>query len=464
MDALPSVFPAQPGSHCPVRLFSAASGVVETLRRNGYTAYFAGGFARDILVGRTLHDIDIATNAHPEVVTAIFPDSRGFGKSFGVIQVENDSCMFEVATFRRDREYRDGRRPEGVVFTTAAEDAQRRDFTVNGMFYDPVDGVIIDYVRGHEDITARVIRAIGSPTQRFREDYLRMMRAVRFASVLNFAIDTETFSAIAENAHHLSSISAERLREELIRMLMESEKPGDALDLLRDSGILAVILPEVRDLAGVEQPPEFHPEGDVYQHVRLMLNNMRDRSPKLIWAILLHDIAKPATFAVGNSRDGKPRIQFHGHAERGAEMAEGIMRRFRCSNEEIADVHIAILNHMKFASVPGMKDSTLRRWVGSETFPLELELHRIDCLSCHGKLDHFEFMREYMRRLSAEPVLPPAIVRGKDLIGMGIVPGPEMGSLLKLAYDAQLEGAFDDLEGGLQWVVERRGKSTDIHE
>jgi len=464
MAACPNVFPAPAHIGPPTPVCEAANQVVQSLRQAGFESYFAGGFARDILINRPVHDIDIATNAHPDQVLNIFPNSRSFGKSFGVIQVEVDGFMFEVATFRQDKGYQDGRRPDAVVFTTASEDASRRDFTINGMFYDPVNHVIIDYVEGKTDIEGRLIRAIGSPALRFSEDHLRLMRAVRFSAVLEFGIETETKKSIQALAQKLESISMERIRGEMIRIFMESPRPGDALELLNTTGILSVILPEVHDLIGVEQPPEFHPEGDVYQHVRLMLNTMVERSPKLIWSILMHDIAKPATFAIGSNRSGNPVIQFRGHAEKGAEMTELIMKRFRCSNDEINDVKIAVLNHMRFISVPEMKNSTLRKWVGSPTFPLELELHRIDCLGCHRNLDHYEQISNFRQKLSEEPVLPVPLLRGHDLIAAGFASGPAMGKLLKQIYDAQLEGIFSSRDEALAWLNENRSNLTDINE
>jgi len=445
-------------------LFASAGKIVRVLRSAGHVAYFAGGFARDILIGRAIHDIDIATSAKPAEVQTLFAQHRGFGKSFGVIQVDMDGHPFDIATFRVDKCYRDGRHPEEVSFTTADEDASRRDFTVNGMFYDPAAHQVIDYVGGYTDLQQKVIRAIGDPELRFEEDHLRIMRAVRFASVLEFRIEPATWQAIQQHAGQLAGTSMERIREELIRTMMESPRPGDALHLLKDSGILAIILPEAQAMAGVAQPPEYHPEGDVFTHTALMLNLMEDRTPALIWSILLHDIAKPPTYAVNMDKQGKPRIQFQGHAELGAEMAVTIMKRFRCSNEDIDNVSTAVRNHMKFMAVPEMKNSTLRKWAGSPTFPLELELHRIDCTSSHNKLDHYFFVREFQQQLKEEPVLPPALIRGHDLMEMGFKSGPAMGRSLKRIYDAQLEGAFNNREQALDWVREHIPISTDVDE
>ena len=434
-------------------VFNAAAAVTGRLRHAGYEAYFAGGFARDALIGRPIHDIDIATNAHPDVVEKIFPDSREIGKSFGVIQVAAGEHRFDVATFRRDMAYHDGRHPDGVVFTTAEQDAQRRDFTVNGMFFDPTTNEVIDYVGGLDDLNRKFIRAIGRAYERFAEDHLRMLRATRFASVLQFSIEPDTWQSIQSHAPQISTVSMERIRDEFIRTLMESPRPGAALTLLRDAGLLAVILPELQAMNGVEQPPEHHPEGDVFIHTALMLDLMKERSPELIWSILMHDVAKPATFAIGtDKRTGQPKIQFRGHADLGAEMTVDIMRRFKCPNDQIDAVVIAVKNHMRFAAIPDMKESTLRRWVGSPTFPLELELHRIDCLGSHGGLEHMHQVIDFQQKLREEPVLPPPLLRGKVLLDAGFSPGPEFGRILKQAYDAQLEGKFTDHDGAMAWL------------
>lgn len=443
--------------HADQPVFIAARSVAGRLRAAGFESYFAGGFARDILIGRAIHDIDIATNARPAQIESLFTKSREIGKSFGVIQVYGGGFSFDVATFRRDLGYADGRHPDAIEFTTAEEDAHRRDFTVNGMFYDPVDCKIIDYVGGIADLKRRTIRAIGNPASRFAEDHLRLLRATRFASVLGFDIEPSTWHALRAAAPQLATVSMERIREEIIRTLMEAPRPGKALHLLRDAGLLAVILPEVQAMNGVEQPPQFHPEGDVFVHTALMLDLMQERSPELIWSILMHDVAKPCTFAIGtDKKTGEPKIQFRGHADIGAGMSVEIMKRFRCSNHEIDAVAIAVKNHMRFAAIPGMKESTLRRWVGAPTFPLELELHRIDCLASHGGLDHYDMVKDFQKKLREQPALPPPLIRGRDLIELGLTPGPAMGALLKTAYDAQLEGQFHDRDTALAWVQAHR--------
>lgn len=452
MADYPHVFPAPTTDPGSAPILDAASRLSKRLRQAGFKALLAGGFVRDLQIGRPIHDIDVATDARPDEVQALFPNCRSIGKSFGVIHVTWESFSFEVATFRRDLDYHDGRHPEAVVFSSPEDDARRRDFTINGMFYDPEQLVVIDYVNGRRDLESRCIRAIGNPSSRFQEDHLRVMRAIRFASVLEFSIENETWKAIKDHAPSLRSISAERLRDELLRTLLESPRPGEALTMLRDAGILDAILPEVQAMNGVEQPPEFHPEGDVFIHTALMLNLMTERTPQLIWSILMHDVAKPKTFAMGTDREGRPRIQFRGHAEQGAVMSEAIMKRFHCSNEDIEAVSTTVRNHMRFSAVPDMRESTLRKWVGAPTFSLELTLHRIDCLASHGSLKHVGQIEALQERLRQEPVLPAPLIRGGDLIQSGMAPGPSLGQELKRIYDAQLEGAFKTREEALAWL------------
>jgi poly(A) polymerase len=452
MTGTPTLADAPP-PHIDGEVLEAALAVARGLRDAGHEAFFAGGFARDTLLGRSVHDIDIATSAKPDEVQALFPVSRAIGKSFGVIQVMIGKRAFDVATFRQDRDYTDGRHPSTVAFTNAAGDAERRDFTVNGMFYEPATGQVIDYVGGLADLERKIIRCIGEPSARFAEDHLRLLRALRFAAVLDFTIEEDTWSAIREHAAAIASVSMERIREEMTRMFMESPSPGKAFHALRDAGLLAIILPEAQAMHGVEQPPDFHPEGDVFTHTALMLDLMKERSPELIWSILMHDIAKPATHAIlPDKKTGEPRITFRGHADVGARMAEDIMRRFKCSNHEIEAVVTAVKHHMRFADIPNMRESKLRRWVGSDNFPLELELHRIDCSASHHDLTLYDMVEAFREKLATEPVLPEPLLRGRDLIDAGIPPGPHLGQLLKEAYDAQLEGAFTDKESALAWL------------
>ncbi len=433
-----------------------ATAVVRRLRQAGHTAYWAGGCVRDMLLGRTPRDYDIATDAVPDAVLALFPRSSAVGKSFGVVIVPLAGFVFEIATFRRDHGGNDGRHPESVSFTTAPEDAARRDFTVNAMFFDPLDESLHDYVHGRADLEASCIRCVGEPDRRFAEDHLRLLRAVRFAATLDFEIEPRTAEAISRHAGTLSRISAERIRDEFTRTLMEARRPGQALRLLDDLGLLPVFLPEVSALKYQDQPREFHPEGDVFTHTALMLDTMGTRSPALAYAILLHDIAKPATAF----HDGT-RLRFHGHAERGVPMADAIMRRLRLSNRLIQDVSACVGRHMRFMDVQKMRRSTLRRLVGSPAFNLELDLHRLDCLASNGLMDNHEFLCRAREQLAGEQALPAPWITGSDLIALGMIPGPRIGRLLREAYDLQLEGTVPDRDHLLADIRKHLNRAQD---
>jgi len=424
-----------------------AAEAVRILQSAGFTAYWAGGCVRDILMGKSPKDYDIATSATPDEVLGLFPRSKAVGKAFGVVRAPMGGEFFEIATFRKDHAYVDGRRPSAVSFTDAETDAQRRDFTVNAMFHDPVADALHDFVGGRADIDARTIRCVGDPAERFAEDHLRMLRAARFAASLDFAMDPATAAAIAEHAAMAGSIAPERVREELVRLLLESTRAGDALELLDSVGLLDVILPEVTAMKGQEQPPQFHPEGDVYTHTVLMLNLMTERSLQLAFAILLHDVGKPLTMS-----QGEDRIRFDGHATKSAEMAEDIMHRLRFSRNDTDTVVYAIRNHMRIMDVQKMRESKLRKLLAAPSFPLEIELHRLDCLASHGGLDNYEFLLEFQSRLAAEPVLPERWVTGRDLIEMGLEEGPCVGAWLKRAYDAQLDNRFGGREEIIEWI------------
>lgn len=427
----------------------AARRVASVLRDAGFEALLAGGCVRDLLLGRRPKDYDVATNAHPDAVVARFPDALTVGKSFGVVRVPCGGLWTEVATFRRDRGYTDGRHPDGVEFTTAREDAERRDFTVNAMFMDPATGNVIDYAGGRDDLRARVIRCVGAPEERFREDHLRMLRAVRFAVTLDFALDPGTEAAIARLAPCVRTISPERIRDELVRALCDSTRAGGALRLLDRTGILAVILPEVSAMKGVEQPPEFHPEGDVFTHTCLMLDSLPPApSPVLALAVLLHDVGKPPTAAL----DADGRWRFMEHASVGGRMAEAILQRLRFSSDDTEAIVGCVQGHMRFADVQRMKASTLRRLIGNPLFALELELHRLDCQASHGNLEHHGFLIERKRAFDTEPVLPQPWVTGRDIIDLGVSAGPAVGVWKQRAYDAQLEGLFASREALLAWL------------
>ncbi len=429
-----------------------AADIIQRLRENGFEAYFAGGCVRDHLRGMDPKDFDIATSARPDDILRLYPDGNTVGAHFGVILVRLHQWDFEIATFRSDIGGSDGRHPERVAFTNAKEDAQRRDFTINGMFYDPVEEKIIDYVGGRKDLEKGIIRAIGNPQKRFQEDYLRMMRALRFSTVLGFEIEPDTWSAIQKQAHQITKISPERIRDELDRIWLSPARVK-GFDLLVDSGLMQAIFPEIMDLQGCEQPPQFHPEGDVFVHTRLMLELLdkdADSLP-LILSVLFHDIAKPATQTFD---EADQRIRFNGHDRIGAEMAASILRRLRYKNEIIDDTVTAVKHHMVFKDVQEMRTAKLKRMMARHTFADELELHRVDCLSSNGLVDNYEFMKAKAAEFAAEPLIPPRLVNGRDLIELGWKPGPDLGAALERIQDLQLESVLTSREQALDWVKE----------
>ena len=427
-------------------MLEAAASVVAVLRKAGFESGMVGGCVRDLLLGRTPSDCDIVTTAHPERIAALFPDSRLVGASFGVSLVRVGEFEFEVATAREERFYLDGRHPEEVRYTDdLAVDMRRRDFTINALWYDPVEGCVHDTVGGLGDLERGVVRTVGDPGARFGEDFLRMLRAVRFASRLRFSLDPETEQAISALAPKAARIAGERLRMELTSMLTGPD-PARAMRLLQSTGLMAVILPEVAAMEGVEQPPEFHPEGDVFVHTMLMLSHMAYPDPLLGWSVLLHDIGKPRTYSL-EAESG--RIRFFGHEVVGAEMAAEIMDRLRFSCAERGSVVQAVRNHMRFAFVTEMKSAKLRRLLADPNFPLELELHRLDCLSCHGIMDGFVFLLDELRRGPERTVLPEPLVMGRDLVAAGRRPGPGFRKVLDSVYDRQLAGEFGSREEAL---------------
>src|SRR5271156_4301234 len=416
---------------------SEACDIVAQLQRAGHTAYLAGGCVRDHLLGVEAKDYDVATSARPEEVQKLFPRVTDLtGKSFGVVRVMVGEESYEVATFRQDGPYRDGRHPEAVRFATAAEDAQRRDFTINGLFFDPVADRLIDYVGGEADLRAKILRAIGNPADRFAEDHLRLLRAIRFATRLNFKIEPKTWEAICAEAPMIRTVSAERIRDELNKIFTAS-KPELGLDLLDQSGLLRDVLPDIAAMHGVEQPPQFHPEGDVYEHVRLMLSKIEQPDLELALGVLFHDVGKKPTAKV----DENGRIRFNEHESVGANMAEQIMTGLRYDNKTIQTVGELVQNHMQFKDVPKMKASTLKRMMARPTFPLELELHRIDCASSHGDLRHYDFLKQQLETMPPEQIDPPSLITGRDLLAMGLTPGKVIGRILEAVRIAQLEGS-----------------------
>lgn len=415
---------------------SKARDIVAQLQRAGHTAYLAGGCVRDHLLGLEAKDYDVATSARPEEVQRLFPRVTNLtGKSFGVVRVMVGEEFFEVATFRQDGPYKDGRHPESIRFATAEEDAQRRDFTINGLFFDPVAERLIDYVGGEADLKARLIRAIGNPADRFAEDHLRLLRALRFATRLIFTIEPKTWEAIRAEAAMIRTVSAERIRDELNKIFSAS-KPELGLDLLDQSGLLAEVLPDVAAMHGVEQPPQFHPEGDVFEHVRLMLTKIEEPNLDLALGVLFHDVGKKPTAKV----DENGRIRFNEHESVGANMTEQIMTGLRYDNKSIETVREMVQHHMQFKDVLRMRDSTLKRMMARPTFPLELELHRIDCASSHGDLGNYDYLKHQLETMKPEQIDPPSFITGRDLLAMGLRPGKEVGRILEAVRVAQLDG------------------------
>ena len=429
-------------------LENSARAIVQRLQDAGHIALYAGGCVRDRLMGVEPHDYDIATDARPEQVQALFRRTVAVGAHFGVIVVLDGSFEFQVATFRNDGQYIDGRRPETVSFSTPEQDAERRDFTVNGLFFDPLAGRLIDHVGGQRDLDARLLRAIGQPADRFREDRLRMMRAVRFATTLGFDIDGATWRAVCENAPHIHEVSAERIREELMKTLLAPRRVR-GFDLLDESGLLREILPEIEALKGCEQPPQFHPEGDVFKHTRIMLGLLpAEVTGPLVLSVLFHDIGKPGTF----STDPDGRIRFSGHDRLGAEMTEGVMARLRFSRAEIDATVEAVANHMVFKDVQQMRVAKLKRFLARPHMDDELELHRVDCTSSHGMLDNYEFLKTKREEFASEPLIPPPLVTGRDLIALGMKPGPRFSEILEAVESRQLEKTLTTREVALEWV------------
>jgi putative nucleotidyltransferase with HDIG domain len=499
-----------------------AVAVVSRLQRAGFAAFWVGGCVRDFLLGRVPLDFDIATDAKPEQVEKLFRKTIPVGRKFGVVIVVEGGQQFQIATFRAEADYRDGRRPEKVVFANAEADALRRDFTVNGLFYDPLTETIHDWVGGEEDLRAKIIRTIGAPEERFAEDHLRLLRAVRFAAQLDFDIEPKTLAAIQSLAPKIKLISAERVRDELLKLfapnqnvaagilpvveggILPPEKnaanikrrdefqrspvhraahppgrmPGSTagetptatnaargLVLLRESGLLEHILPELAATISCEQSPDYHPEGSVFNHIRLMLEKIPQPSPQsghgaasanalLPWAVLFHDIAKPVTAA----RDAATgAIHFYGHEKVGAEMARAILTRLRFPKKQIDEIVACVLHHMQFKDVKQMRKATLRRLLLRETFPLELELHRLDCLGSHGNLELYDFLIQQAQELKRKPAIRPPLLTGNDLIELGVKPGPGMGRLLEEIREKQLADELKTPRQARTWAKRRMG-------
>ena len=438
-----------------------AQHICRTLRSKGHQAYLVGGCVRDILLHREPADFDVATDATPERVEQIFPNSLMVGAKFGVVVVvqeleagepsQSRPVTVEVATFRSDVGYSDGRHPDKVVYSsTPQEDVQRRDFTVNGLLIDPETNEVLDFVGGRDDLRAGIIRAIGRPEARFREDKLRMLRAVRFAARFSYTIEPETLCAIQKLAPEILQVSAERLRDELTKLLTEGAARR-GFELLDETRLLPELLPEISRMKGVEQPPQFHPEGDVWVHTLLMLEGLAAGcSPTLAWGVLLHDVGKPPTFAPPTGPNG--RIRFDRHVEVGTVMAEEICERLRFSNDDTAQIASLVANHLRFKDVQQMKRSTLKRFVRLDRFDEHMELHRLDCSSSHRNMDNYEFMRRFLAETPPDEVRPVRLLTGDDLVEMGFRPGPEFKEILHAAEDVQLEGGIHTHDDALIWL------------
>jgi putative nucleotidyltransferase with HDIG domain len=428
---------------------SLARHLAARLKASGFQAWFVGGCVRDLLLGVPPQDFDVATDALPEQVSVLFPGSQLVGAHFGVVLVCRDNAHVEVATFRSDHTYEDGRRPLDVTFEKdPRQDVLRRDFTINALLQDPASGEILDFVDGRKDLANGVVRAIGDPEVRFREDHLRLLRAVRFAARFGFEIEGGTKEAIGRLHPLIAKVSAERVRDELVRILTEGGARR-GFELLDETGLLQEILPEVAAMKGVAQPPPYHPEGDVWTHTLMLLDNLRQPTPTLALAALLHDVGKPPTFRIAD------RIRFDGHAEVGAGMAAGIMARLRFSHDEISQVESDVRHHMRFMDVPRMKDSALKRFLRLPHFDELLELHRLDCVASHGHLDNYQLVTAKLTELPPEQIRPTMLINGQDLIESGYAPGPIFKEILTFVEDAQLEGTLHDRDEALALVRSR---------
>jgi poly(A) polymerase len=449
-----------------------AIAIVRTLRDRGHKAYLVGGCVRDLLLGRAPADYDVTTDATPEQVMRIFPETYAVGAQFGVVLVpvpkeDAASCVstedaldhdghfgshhahcVEVATFRSDIGYSDGRHPDEVRYSSdPKEDVERRDFTINGLLLDPISNEVLDYVGGREDLKAGIVRTIGNPRLRFTEDKLRMLRAVRFAARFGYAIEPGTFAAIQELAPQIHQVSRERERDELSKMLTEG-RAADAFELLHESGLLKQVLPEISAMKGVEQPPQFHPEGDVFVHTLLLLEKLPNPcSVTLAWGALLHDVGKPPTFRVAPDR-----IRFDGHVDVGVSMARGILRRLRFSNHDCEQILALVENHMRFGDATRMKESTLKKFARLPKFSEHLALHKIDCLSSHGDLGAYNYVREKLASMPQEAIRPTPLITGQDLIAAGYTPSPQFKTILTAVEDGQLEGRLHDREEAMNYV------------
>ena len=427
-----------------------ATSIIRTLHEAGHPAYLVGGCVRDVILGREPADYDVATRATPEEVMQLFPETYAVGAQFGVVLVPSPDRSFtvEVATFRSDGDYSDGRRPDSVRYSQdVREDVERRDFTINGLLLDPLNGEILDFVGGRSDIDARILRTIGDPELRFTEDKLRLLRAVRFAARLGYEIEPATFAAIRKLAPQIHQVSRERVADELNKMLTEG-RARPAFELLDATHLLPEVLPEISAMKGVAQPPQYHPEGDVWLHTLLLLENLAHPCSRTqAWGALLHDVGKPPTFRVAPDR-----IRFDGHVEVGVKMAEEICRRLRFSGADTEQILALIKNHMRFADLPRMKESTLKKFLRMPRIEEHMEQHRLDCVASHGDLSLYDFAREKLVTMPPDAMRPQPLLTGEDLIRQGYSPGPRFKEILAAVEDAQLEGQLQSKDEALTWA------------
>jgi poly(A) polymerase len=428
-----------------------ANAVCDALQNAGFQAFLVGGCVRDTLLGRVPADYDVATNATPAEVLKLFPDGVTVGAQFGVILVPRDDLKVEVATFRSDIGYADGRHPDRVEYASSPEeDVKRRDFTINGLLMRHNSGEVLDFVDGQADLRAGIVRAIGEPDRRFAEDKLRMLRAVRFAARFGYEIEAETFSAIRKHVREIGQVSAERIREELTKLLTEGAA-RTGFELLDQCWLLPMVLPEIAKMKGVQQPPQYHPEGDVWIHTLMMLEGLPAGSPlTLAWGVLLHDVGKPATFR--SAKETGDRIRFDGHVEVGMAIAKEILGRLRFSNDDTEQILALVEHHMQFKDVKRMRPATLKRFVRLPEFEEHLALHRLDCLSSNRNLEAYEFVQEFIRTTPPEKVRPPKLVTGEDVLGLGFSPGPTIGKILAAVEEAQLNGELESKEAAMSFI------------
>ncbi|HEY6130109.1 MAG TPA: CCA tRNA nucleotidyltransferase [Candidatus Acidoferrum sp.] len=442
--------------HSLTRARELANSICDALQDAGFQAFLVGGCVRDILLGREPADYDVATSATPDQVLKLFPEGLSVGAQFGVILVPRYGMKVEVATFRSDIGYADGRHPDRVAYTSSPEeDVARRDFTINGLVMEHNTGKVLDYVGGQEDLRAGIVRAIGEPNRRFGEDKLRMLRAVRFAARFGYEIEHETFTAIRKHAREISQVSAERIREELTKLLTEGAA-RTGFELLDLCWLLPVVLPEIAAMKGVQQPPEYHPEGDVWTHTLMMLEGLPAGAPlTLAWGVLLHDVGKPATFR--SAKETGDRIRFDGHVDVGKAIGKDILGRLRFSNEDTEQILSLVEHHMKFKDVERMRPATLKRFVRLPRFEEHLALHRLDCLSSHRHLEAYNFVREFIRTTPPEVVRPARLITGEDVLELGFAPGPMVGEILHSVEEGQLNGELSSKEDVISFVERNFG-------